>query len=166
MARNTVYVYISRTNWDGDDAKDRLDGMKDRAKDFGPVLNWAKNSLERAYSKNFTTMGALSARAMLRGAWAPLDGEYASWKSTRYPGAPMLVQSGELFRSVANLASSPKNKISDMEGTFVVESPIAKFHQYGTENMPARKIVFVPRDFDRDLGDKALQYVVQGSKIT
>jgi hypothetical protein len=166
MAKKQVWVYISDVDFNGADAKDRLENMKDRAKNMRPVLNWAKNHLERAYSKNFTTMGSLSAKAMLKGSWPPLDEEYASWKFRNVPGAPPLVMTGKLFRSVANMASSPKNVISDMEGTFVIDSPIAKFHQYGTQDMPARKILFVPRDFDRDINKKVTKYVVEGSKLT
>lgn len=166
MGKSNVYVYIKDIDYKGKDAVDRLRNMRDRASDLGPVLRWSKNHLERAYSTNFTTMGALSAKAMLKGAWPPLDTVYAAWKATRFPGAPPLVRSGNLFRSVANMGSSSKNVITEMEATFVIDSPIAKFHQYGTENMPARKILFVPRDFDRDLNQKTIQYVVQGSKIT
>ena len=165
MARRTVYVVVE-TEFDGARAKKRLRDMEDRASDFGPVLKWGVNKLERAYSTNFTTMGLMSARAMLGGAWPPLDTEYASWKATKFPGAPMMVQTGELFRSVSNLSSSTKNEMTDMSATLVVDSPIAKFHQYGTRDMPARKIVFVPRDFDKEIGEKAAKYVVDGSKLT
>lgn len=165
MAKRSIHIIID-VDFDGEDAKDRLENMKDRAKDFGPVLRWAGRTLERAYSENFTTLGLLSAQAMLRGAWPPLDAEYGAWKSTRFPGAPILVRTGELFRSVGSLDSSSKNTMSDTSATFVVDSPIAKFHQYGTKNMPARRIVFVPRDFDREIGKKAANYIVDGGKIT
>jgi hypothetical protein len=166
MASKEVYVYIKDVDWRGKDAVDRLRNMRDRAQDFGPVLHWAKNHLERAYTKNFTTMGAMSAKAMLKGAWPPLDEEYAAWKFMHIPGAPPLVVTGGLFRSVASIGSSPKNVMTDMSAEFVVDNPIAKFHQFGTQDMPARKIVFVPRDFDRDIEKKTIQYVVEGSKIT
>lgn len=165
MAKRNVWVTID-AKWHGDGAKDRLKDMKDRAQNMRPVLHWAGNHLERAYSKNFTTMGALSAKAMLKGAWPPLDEEYAAWKFERVPGAPPLVLTGKLFRSAASMSSSPKNVISDMQATFVIDSPIAKFHQYGTQDMPARKILFVPRDFDRDINKKATKYIVNGSKLT
>jgi hypothetical protein len=103
---------------------------------------------------------------MLKGAWPPLDNEYASWKATKVPGATPLIFSGKLFRSVSSMNSSPKNSLSDMSATFVIDSPIAKFHQYGTQDMPSRKILFVPRDFDRDINKKASQYIVDGSKLT
>jgi phage gpG-like protein len=150
---------------DIDEAKDRLDNMLDRMNDFSPILRHAGEKLERVYSENFTTMGAMSAKAMLRGAWPPLDPQYAAWKAMRYPGAPPLVQTGELFRSVSNLTKGPVNSISDHEAVFGVVGKIPKFHQYGTENMPARKIIFVPKDFDRDMGKAVARYVTEGSKI-
>lgn len=165
MAKRNVWVTID-AKWRGEGAQNRLGDMKDRAQNMRPVLNWAGNYLERAYSKNFTTMGTLSAKAMLKGAWPPLDEEYASWKFERVPAAPPLVFTGRLFRSVASMSSSPKNVVSNMQATFVIDSPIAKFHQYGTQDMPARKILFVPRDFDRDINKKATQYIVNGSKLT
>jgi phage gpG-like protein len=165
MARRSVVVVVD-AKWDGDDAQDRLNNMKDRAANMRPVLTWAGKYLERAYSKNFTTMGSLSAKAMLKGAWPPLDSEYASWKATKVPGATPLIFSGKLFRSVSSMNSNSKNTLSDMEATFAIDSPIAKFHQYGTQDMPSRKILFVPRDFDRDINKKASQYIVNGSKMT
>ena len=165
VAKRNVLITVTDVDWQGKDAVDRLKNMKDRANDMGPVLRWGKDYLQRAYSKNFTTMGAMSAKAMLKGAWPPLDDDYAFQKAERYPGAPMMMITGELFRSVANIASSPKNVITEMEGTFVIDSPIARFHQYGTRDMPARKILFIPRDFDRDINKKTLQYIIEGSKL-
>lgn len=164
MSRD-VYIVI-QVEWDDKGAEGRLEDMMDRAKDFGPLLRWAGNKLERAFSENFTTLGLVSAKAMLSGAWPPLSPAYAAWKSTRFPGAPILVQTGKLFRSVSDLSSSPLNTMTDTSATFVVDNRIAKFHQYGTENMPARKIVFIPRDFDRDIGRAVEKYIVQGSKLT
>lgn len=165
MARKSTSVIV-RVTVRADEAMDRIEGMNDRLKDFGPVFRWAQKHLERIYSENFTTMGLMSGRAMLKDAWPPLDPEYGAWKATRFPGAPTLVRTGELFRSVANMSRGPVNTISDHQAEFGVAGKIAQWHQFGTENMPARKIVFVPRDFDRDLGKKAEQYVVHGSKLT
>jgi phage gpG-like protein len=149
---------------EADAAQDRIQDVKDRAGNLKPVLKWAGEELERAYSSNFTTMGLISARAMLKGAWPPLNAEYGAWKATRYPGAPTLVQTGELFRSVANITQNSESNIDDMSAEFAVTGKIAKFHQYGTENMPARKIIFVPRDFDKELGKKTAKYLKYGSE--
>ena len=42
----------------------------------------------------------------------------------------------------------------------------ARFHQTGTRFMPARKIVFVPKDFARQLGEEVGEYLVFGKKGT
>lgn len=166
MANRRIVDVIIKVDVDNDEAQDRLQAMRKRSKNLKPVLKWAGERLERAYSANFTTMGALSARAMLRGAWPPLDPAYAAWKATRFPGAPTLVRTGGLLASVSNITSNPASNIDDMQATFAVVGKIPKFHQYGTENMPARKIIFVPRDFDREIGDKTAKFIKFGSKIT
>lgn len=123
-----------------------------------PVLRWAKRKLERDFSENFTTFGSLSAKAMLKGAWPPLDTQYASWKASRYPGAPMMVQTGELKFRVTH----PVVEMSDMHLVIAVPGDLAKWHQFGTRNMPQRPLVFVPRNFDRELGNKAAKFIVNG----
>lgn len=158
--------YVVRINVKSDEAQDRLEGMLDRMKDFGPVLRHAGEKLERAYSENFTTMGSMSAKAMLGGAWPPLDPQYAAWKAQRYPGAPPMIATGKLFRSLADLTKGPVNYVGDTTAEFGVIGKIPKFHQYGTENMPARKIIFVPRDFDREMGKAIARYVKHGSRLT
>lgn len=164
MSKRVNVDVVVEIRVDEDAAKDRIQDMKDRAGNFRPVLKWAGETLERAYSENFTTMGLMSARAMLKGAWPPLNAGYGAWKATRYPGAPMLVQTGELFRSVSNITQNSESNIEDMSAEFAVKNKIAKFHQYGTENMPARRIIFVPRDFDRELGKKTANYIKYGTK--
>jgi hypothetical protein len=81
---------------DIDEAKDRLDNMLDRMNDFSPILRHAGEKLERVYSENFTTMGAMSAKAMLRGAWPPLDPQYAAWKAMRLPCPPIPLHPGKI----------------------------------------------------------------------
>jgi len=166
MARGRVVDVIITVDVDNDEAQDRLQAMRKRSHNLKPVLKWAGEKLERAYSGNFSTMGSFSARAMLRGAWPPLDPAYAKWKATRFPGAPTLVRTGGLMREVTNITSNPASNIDDMHAEFAVVGKIPKFHQYGTENMPARKIIFVPRDFDRELGEATGKFIKYGSKIT
>lgn len=62
------------------DAQARLKDIKDRTKNVRPVLKKAAERLERAWGENFTTLGMLSAKAMLKGGWAPLSPAYYAWK--------------------------------------------------------------------------------------
>jgi phage gpG-like protein len=56
------------------------------------------------------------------------------------------------------------NKIEKLSATFGTDVEYAKFHQYGTTKMPARKIVFEPAGFKRELNEKMVDYVVNGKK--
>lgn len=161
-----IDVFISDV--DSRDARNRLSSMKDRLQNLRPVLKQASDKIERAWGENFTTMGALSAKAMLKGGWAPLSPAYQKWKRVRFPmtADQILVQTGSLRNMVTNASSNPGSDISDQSFELVVPGKLAMWHQYGTENMPARPIVFVPRNFDRDIAKSIASYVKQGSKIT
>ena len=65
-----------------------------------------------------------------------------------------------------NASSNPGSDISDQSMELVVPGRIARWHQFGTRNMPARPIVFVPRDFDRQIGQDLAKYIVDGSRVT
>lgn len=140
-----------------DDVLDLLDKMKDRTKDMRPVFRWAKGQLELANAANFMANGLPSEKP-----WAPLDKDYGSWKSARFPGRGTMVQTGNLFRSLINMNDSAVNVISEKTATFGTSVEYAKFHQYGTTKMPARKIVFTPREFPRELGIEMAKYIVLG----
>jgi phage gpG-like protein len=132
------------------EAKDHLDDMQDRARDFKPVFLKAEKELNDAYVKNFTSNGSLV------GGWAPLDRQYGSWKSSNFPGRPTLVRSGRLFRSIQ---SFPVRKIGKKSATFGTDVPVAKFHQYGTWSMPERRIIFEPPMFAKKLAKDVAKHV-------
>ena len=112
----------------------RLILMKKRANNMRPVLWRAKQWLRFANEENFRQGGLPS------GGWSPLDPQYAAWKNLRQPGAETMIRTGRLFRSLTSLDASP-NKINDMDATFGTKIEYAKFHQYGTNKMPKRKVV-------------------------
>ena len=151
---NAVVITI---DIDISDVTKRFKDMGKRSTDFGPVWRWAKRSLEGSFSDNFRSGGALV------GGWDPLDVGYASWKAKNFPGRPKLRIDGTLFRSVRYLDGGV-NKIDKLSATFGTDVEYAKFHQYGTTKMPARKIVFEPIGFSHDLSKKMEHYVVNGRK--
>lgn len=162
----SIDIFISDV--DSRSARNRLSNIKDRLQNLRPVLKKASDKLERAWGENFTTMGALSAKAMLKGGWAPLSPAYQKWKRVRFPmtADQILVQTGSLRTLVTNASSNPGSDISDQSFELVVPGKLAMWHQYGTKNMSARPIVFVPRDFDRDIAKNIVSYVVNASKAT
>jgi phage gpG-like protein len=164
MARGHSYQYAIDINMTADTRglKDRIDDIQDRGRDVSHVLRWAGRHLQRSYSLNFTTLGAQSAASMMKGMWPPLEPRYAARKAREFPLAPPMIRTGRLFASVNNLTNNPSSDVDKMEATFAVDSPYVHWHQYGTKNMPARPIVFAPRDFPREFGDKLAQYVSEG----
>jgi len=158
MARTTGRITIE-VQVKADDVLGLLEDMKERAGDMRPVFKWAKGQLESANSWNFMANGLPSGKP-----WQPLDKDYGSWKSAHFAGAGTLVRSGNLFRSLTNLTDSSANTITKTSATFGTAVEYAKFHQYGTTKMPARKIVYTPREFPRDLGIKIAKYLVLGDE--
>ena len=156
MARTTGRITIE-VDVKADDVLELLENIKDRADDMRPVFKWAKTQLELANAWNFMANGLPSGKP-----WQPLDKEYGAWKSAHFAGAGTMVRSGNLFRSLTSLTDSTANTITKTSATFGTSVEYAKFHQYGTTKMPARKIVFTPRDFPRDLGVEIAKYLVLG----
>jgi phage gpG-like protein len=133
-------------------AQELLQDARDRAEDLRPVFRRAKEDLSDIYTKHFLSNG--------NGKWAPLDAEYGAWKSVRFPGAPTLVRSGGLFKSIETFSVSEINRQSARFGT---DAPVARFHQYGTWSMPKREIIFEPPKFAKKLAKDAEQYIAEGN---
>jgi len=125
-------------DFDNQGMHDEIDGMQHRAENFKPIFRKIREELRAAWSDNFTTHG------LAVGGWAPLTAEYASWKTTRFPGAPPMVQTGMLFRSVASINSANVEMDRNSVRFSLPDIHYAKFHQYGTSKMPKREIIFEP----------------------
>lgn len=125
----------------------RLQAMQTRSQNFRPLFEYARLELQRANAENFAAGGLPSGKR---------------WKPEEEPDpAPLMRETGSLFRSLTNLFGRP-NRIGATSAEFGTKVEYAKFHQYGTSKMPSRKIVFEPRGFARDLADKAATYVANG----
>ena len=156
MARKTGRIKIE-VEVEADDVLELLENMKDRAGDMRPVFRWAKGQLELANAANFMANGLPSGKP-----WAPLDKDYGTWKSARFPGRGTMVQTGNLFRSLINMNDSAVNVIEKDTATFGTNVEYAKFHQYGTTKMAKRKLVFEPPLFAEAVAQDLSRYVVDG----
>jgi phage gpG-like protein len=136
-----------------DETLEYLEDVRKRMRDLRPIWPGLQQSLKRYSIANFTAQGLPS------GGWRPLDAEYASWKSGRFPGAPILVQTGKLFRQVLE---GPKLDGARDNASFSFEGRIAKFHQYGTTKMPARPVLFAPEVWVDEAVDTMADYIVGG----
>ena len=132
-----------------------LQGMKIRMDDHRVPFAGAREILSAANAENFASNG------LPTGGWAPLDAEYAAWKSVNFPGATSLVQDGQLFRSLVAL-SGGVNFIGKTTAEFGTNVKYAKFHQYGTSKMPKREIVFEPAGFSQLLAERVAKWTADG----
>lgn len=147
-----VYFNVD-VKYDPDKADSLIKKIEKAATHLKPVFKEAREDLREIYTNHFLSNGS--------GTWEPLDAEYGSWKSSRYPGAPTLIQSGRLFQSVSKLEAS---KIDNMHASFGTNVEIAKFHQYGTYSMPKREIIFEPPMFAIKLAEKIGDYIEKEAK--
>lgn len=132
-----------------------LQGMKIRMDDHRVPFAGARQLLAAANSANFSSNG------LPVGGWAPLDAQYAAWKTVRFPGAPPLIQEGQLFRSLVTLTGGV-NSIGRTTAEFGTNISYAKFHQYGTSKMPKREIVFEPAGFSAALAERVAKWTADG----
>jgi phage gpG-like protein len=140
---------------ESDAASRKLKQIATRAGTILPLYPKVKEYLKTANASNFASNG------LLTGGWDPLDPGYSAWKASRFPGAPPLVRSGKLFSSLATLNNSA-NRAGNTEFEFGTTVEYAKFHQYGTEKMPKRQIVFVPAGFAKWLASNVGTWIVEG----
>jgi phage gpG-like protein len=131
---------------DADAVIRRLQAMQARSENFSPLFRDARTQLEKANAQNFATGG------LPVGGWDPRKRDYA-W--------PIMKRTGKLLNSLTNLRGAP-NVITPTFAEFGTNVEYAKFHQYGTEKMAARKIVFNPTGFSQEMARKALGWVVRG----
>ena len=147
-------VFIT-TVTDLDDIQNHVDDMRERVDDVRPVFREMREELQDQWKRNFLTNGSLV------GGWAPLDKEYGSWKSVHFPGAPPMIRTGELFRSLTDLRGKP-NEINKTSARFGTNVEYFKFHQYGTSKMPERRLIFEPMQFESTWTAKMIDYIVDG----
>lgn len=129
-------------------------GVRLRSRDFRGVFKAAMKDLEKAHAQNFASQGGLV------GGWKPA---YSDWKLEDYGAGGTLVRTGALRNSLT--VSNARGAVRDIglkQAEFGTSLNYAHFHQTGTEDMAARKIVFVPRSFAEGLGRDALDHVAYG----
>lgn len=120
---------------------------------FYPVFLKQREYLMTAFVSNAMTGGAYPGS----GGWRPE--KPGPWSAAQ--GMPAyLYRTGYLMESLAALRGQTAD-INPSEATFGIDNvPYAKFHQYGTEDMPARRLIFVPSrysvKFAKDVRDHAI----------
>lgn len=140
------------------EAYNKLAGMELRSKNFMPIFEKTRLMLQSANAANFGSDG------LPVGGWVPLSPIYGAWKAINFPGAPPMVRTGRLFKSLVDLRG-PENSIRSTSATFGTDVEYAKFHQYGTTKMPKRKIVFEPAGFAIKASEDMAAWVAHGEVL-
>lgn len=128
-----------------DDSLRRLKEWK--IKNFQPVFRQFGISFRRGMAAIFSnTAGRVNPNEVIDGiTWEPLQPKYRAWKARIVPFGT-LVFSGEMADSFRQKGARGNIEvINDYEASYGSSHWIAKFHQYGTRFMPARKIIFESR---------------------
>lgn len=128
---------------------------------FYPVFLQQRTYLAAAFSANMATGGNFPGS----GGWRPE--KPGPWSAAQ--GFPAyLFRTGRLMESFASLRGQGAD-IGKSEATFGTNVPYAKFHQYGTEDMPSRKLVFIPSrysmKFAKDVKDHVVPVFRTGTRL-
>lgn len=130
-------------------------------KDARPAFEaMAQYQLKTVNARQFKELGTPET-----GKWAPLSPLYGRWKARVRPGRPLMVFDGDLKQTmtVPGKGIYIVRPTSMTVGTAV---PYAKYHQNGTPNMPARKLIGEPRKADSARFGKILQrWIVESRAV-
>ncbi|QKY79777.1 hypothetical protein SEA_BUMBLE_11 [Arthrobacter phage Bumble] len=74
------------------------------------------------------------------GRWSPLSPRYGAWKARVRPGRPILVFDGDLRQAFTSMQHGV-SEVWDRGMVVGAADPIARYHQDGTDTMPARPIL-------------------------
>ena len=145
---------------DADEAKELLANMRLRLEGFQLVFEKARVELAAAFATNMASSGSLA------GGWPPE--KPGLWSAAQ--GLPaVLHRTGALEASLSTLHGQP-NDVGATRAVFGTDLPYAKFHQWGTEDMPTRRLVFEPpgfaRKFAEDVADHVLPMSGQLGRLT
>lgn len=132
-----------RIDVDISEAMNKMEEMKARSLNFTPALIKARKRLEAYNEENFSTGG------LPVGGWRPRKDD-GNW--------PLMDKSGKLKKSLTSLVG-PANIIAATSAQFGTSVKYAEYHQNGTFSMTARRIVFEPRGFAKEVGNDAAEHI-------
>lgn len=126
--------------------RSRVNALIDAVADLTPAMEAMADYIQEEIDEAFETSGASTAR----GLWAPLDGGYEALKRQLYPGAPLLVATGALRRSLTQRSAKGSIRRISRRSLEVGSSirvgsirrwNLGQLHQLGTRSYPPRPII-------------------------
>ena len=92
--------------------------------------------------------------------WAPLSPPYKAWKAANGYRTEKLRRTDAMMLSLTSRPMAVEH-YSSHAATFGTDDEKAAFHQYGTRNMPQRKIINVTPDFADDVNSVLARYIFE-----
>lgn len=128
----------------------------DNVGDATPVWNKLADRFATVERRQFDSEGAYGS-----GGWPALSPKYAAWKARHFPGAPILVRSGELRDS---LTERPFGIEVIQPGSMTIGSgtEYGRYHQGGAGNNPQRRPVELPENERREWVSMIQRFIVTG----
>ena len=131
-------------------ARAKFNHMIEKTANYTLVFEKERVYLATKFTENAVTQGSLV------GGWRPEVAPGAFRGAEAIPA--FLFRTGALMSSLENLRGEDAN-ISPHSATFGTNVEYAKFHQYGTEKMPSRKIIFEPAGFAQKFADDVAKHI-------
>jgi phage gpG-like protein len=132
------------------EAQQHLDQLGERGGDIRPIAHQVEAVVHRSNERRFDTRGL--------GSWPADSPDTEAEKS----GGSVLVDSGALKRSLTSSGGGAVSKEHPTALSFGTSVPYARFHQYGTRNMPKRKLIDLTASDRKKITDLISRYVAKG----
>ncbi|MGL3805849.1 phage virion morphogenesis protein [Paeniglutamicibacter sp. R2-26] len=134
-----------------------LTRFEDHVQDAEPVFEAMADHVATMNQRQFDAQGSYYG-----GAWSPLSPKYAAWKAAKRPGRPILVFDGLLRESLTQRPFGV-DEITSKSMTVGTGIDYARYHQDGTDTMPARELLGRPTREDTKMWAKMMhEFIVKG----
>lgn len=129
-----------------------IDRTLDLTQNYVPIFRVILGSYED--NKPWTMRGSVASNFVNKmspdgKSWDSLSKNYAAEKAKKYPGMGTLVASGKLFNSLVRKFEGETDDgvaiLTSKKMSYGTKLPYAKYHMFGTKNMPARPFMGISR---------------------
>ena len=131
----------------------------DDVKDLSPAFREIADDFREGERRQFESEGRYGA-----GGWKRLAPSTVETKSRLGYSGGILVRTGALMRGLTEKGGDHLEEIKPLEMRIGVRNRVARFHQWGTVNMPARPVIKLPEEQRRRWHKIIHRYLVREMK--
>jgi phage gpG-like protein len=111
--------------------------MEDNFKNMNPMFDKLAEDFREVQEKTFETSGRYNRNVR----WQRLSPSYKTWKNEVAPGKPILTLTGGLRNSFTRQGGYHIERRTSNTLDIGSNHPLGKYHQRGTNKMPARPVI-------------------------